>query len=99
MEPKDGALDTPAAFSALVKGKVQGVGFRLSSAQEARRLKLGGWVKNTHRGDVELWAEGSRPSLERFATWLRKGPPYSRVDAVELEEQVPRGYGGFDISY
>ena len=85
------------AFSALISGRVQGVGFRHSAQNQARRLRLRGWVRNNAYGEVEVWAEGSQENLSRFLTWLRQGPDYSQVEEVRKTDQVPQGYGGFDI--
>ncbi len=66
-----------------IKGRVQGVGFRYSALDEARRRGLTGWVRNTHDGDVELVAEGPELQLRRLATWCHAGPPGALVTAVE----------------
>ena len=87
-----------SAFYALVQGRVQGVGFRYSALREAERLKLSGWVRNSADGDVEIWAEGPPETLDLFFAWLRKGPPYARVDSVSHERKEPRGYKGFNVT-
>ena len=87
------------AFQARVKGRVQGVGFRYSTVQEAQRLGLKGWVKNISQGDVEVWAEGPEKKLSIFLAWLRKGPPYSRVNSVEKDDRKPKGYSDFNVVY
>jgi acylphosphatase len=86
-----------------IKGRVQGVGFRFSAIDEARRLGLAGWVRNTHDGDVELVAEGERDQLRRLLTWCHAGPPGARVTNVEERWLEHRGeftdfrirHGGF----
>jgi acylphosphatase len=88
-----------AAFFARVRGRVQGVGFRYSAIQEARRLGIAGWVRNDADGDVEVWAEGSSEKLKAFLGWLWKGPPYARVEAVDREEKQPKGYREFGVEY
>jgi acylphosphatase len=87
-----------AAFSALVEGRVQGVGFRYTCYAEARRLGISGWVRNTPEGAVEVRAEGNREKLESFLAWLRRGPPGARVDKVSYK-QVPAGciYRDFSV--
>ena len=89
----------PQALFALIRGRVQGVGFRYSAWHEARRLGLSGWVRNTPEGDVELWAEGSGEKLGALLRWLRRGPPGARVESVQHGVQTPRGYRGFSITY
>lgn len=91
--------ESRAAFYALIRGRVQGVGYRYSAIREAGRLNVNGWVRNTHSGDVEVWAEGLPENLERFSAWLYRGPQYSRVDSVEREPRRPQGYRGFDVKF
>jgi acylphosphatase len=97
--PPGEAPNPPRAFSALIRGRVQGVGFRYSAYHEARRLGLSGWVRNTPEGDVELWAEGSGEKLKLLLRWLRRGPPGSRVESVRNSPQTPRGYRDFAVTY
>ncbi len=72
----------------LVKGRVQGVGFRWFVHQEAAELGLRGWVRNTDQGHVEIVAAGKPEELAELKDALRKGSRGSRVDAVEEEELV-----------
>jgi acylphosphatase len=67
---------------AMVHGRVQGVGYRATTLDEARRLGLGGWVRNRLDGTVEVLAEGSPAKLRIFLAYLRQGPPGARVTAV-----------------
>ena len=85
------------AIHAHVSGRVQGVGFRYSCRDEARRLGLSGWVRNEWNGDVEVWAEGGGEKLETFLLWLRRGPPGARVDSLDVEKRPGAGYKGFGI--
>lgn len=71
------------AVHAFVSGRVQGVYFRQTTRQEARRLGLWGWVRNLSDGRVEVWAQGDEASLERFIDWLWEGPPRAAVTGVE----------------
>ncbi len=73
----------------LVRGRVQGVGFRYFTLQAARVEGIHGWVRNTASGDVEIEAEGERDALFRFEARIRRGPPGARVDEVETGELVP----------
>ena len=93
------SIGSSGAFHAIVSGKVQGVGFRYSAIREANRLRLNGWVRNTVKGDVEVWAEGPPEKLEVFHKWLCSGPEYSRVDSVDRTDTAPRGYSGFGVSH
>jgi len=74
----------------LVKGRVQGVGFRWFVHREASELGLKGWVRNTEDGDVEVLAAGDEEELIELRESLRKGPRGSRVDSVTQHELVER---------
>ncbi|HET8539695.1 MAG TPA: acylphosphatase [Anaeromyxobacter sp.] len=67
----------------LVSGMVQGVFFRQSTVDEARRLGVAGWVRNLADGRVEVEAEGDRAALEGLVRFCRRGPPAARVDGVQ----------------
>lgn len=67
---------------AVVRGSVQGVGFRATTFDEARRLGLAGWVRNRVDGTVEALAEGPEPKLNLFLAYLRRGPLGARVTGV-----------------
>ena len=69
---------------AIVTGRVQGVFFRQSTVDEARRLGVSGWVRNRRDGTVELLAEGDIPMLERLLAWLHHGPDGARVLRVDV---------------
>jgi acylphosphatase len=70
---------------AFVRGRVQGVGFRATTLDEAQRLGLAGWVRNRLDGSVEVLAEGSQTTLEEFITYLQQGPRWAHVDSVDVE--------------
>jgi acylphosphatase len=67
----------------LVKGRVQGVGFRWFVQNEAARIGLRGWVRNTDDGDVEVMAAGTPDQLEDLVLALGRGTRGSRVDNIE----------------
>lgn len=74
---------------------MQGVFFRQSTADTARRLGLDGWVRNCADGSVEGHAHGAADALEALHHWLHQGPPAARVDRVEWiasSETVDRGF-------
>lgn len=76
---------------AIVSGYVQGVSYRASTATEARRLGLVGWVKNRDDGAVELEAEGEAEPVARLLAWCEHGPPAARVAGVVVEDIAVRG--------
>lgn len=75
-----------ARLQAIIRGRVQAVGFRDFVYSRARFLGLTGYVRNLPDGrSLEVVAEGPRPDLEQLLAYLREGPRMSRVDAVETE--------------
>ena len=85
--------DRPShALRSVVRGRVQGVGFRDYVETRARSLGLSGYVRNLSDGrSVEVVAEGSRHDLERLAEQLHKGPSGAHVIAVETDWRTPTG--------
>jgi acylphosphatase len=74
-----------ARLDAVVRGRVQGVGFRYFVLREARRLELDGWTANEADGSVRVVADGSRATLEVLLEALREGPPASIVERVVVD--------------
>ena len=74
---------------AIVRGDVQGVGFRAATAQQARRLSVAGWVRNLRDGDVEVEAEGTVEAVDAMIKWLRRGPSLARVTGVDIDDSLP----------
>ncbi len=73
----------------VVRGRVQGVGFRWYVEREAQILGVAGWVRNNYDGSVEVLATGSREQLARLRERLQAGPRAARVDQVEESEIHP----------
>ena len=76
----------------IIKGRVQGVGFRWFVHREAAEIGLRGWVRNTEDGHVEALAAGDEEQLLELHAALKQGSRGSRVDAVTVEER-PDGEG------
>ena len=82
----------------VVRGIVQGVGFRFFTEDAARRAGVHGYVANRNDGTVEVIAEGEATAVERLEASLRCGPPAARVEALEVEEHPPTAAAtGFSI--
>jgi len=82
----------------LVRGRVQGVGFRWFVEREARILGVAGWVRNNADGAVEVLAQGTGEQLSGLRARLQQGPRAARVDAVdESEVNLTQGLTTFRI--
>lgn len=82
----------------LVRGAVQGIGFRWFVRETADRLGVAGWVRNLPNGDVEAEAQADERLLEAFLRELKTGHRWAKVDDV-LARDLPedRGLRGFSI--
>jgi len=84
----------------IVKGLVQGVFFRAHTQKEAKKHRVLGWVKNREDGTVEAVFEGNQAEVEALVAWCHSGPPFSRVDRVDITwENYTGKFLGFSISY
>jgi acylphosphatase len=82
----------------IVRGRVQGVGFRWFVEKEASDIGVIGWVRNNDDGTVEILATGTSQQLTELHRCLREGPRASRVDEVEVSEAQPvEGLKAFGI--
>ena len=89
-------------FRAVVRGRVQGVGFRAETEETARALGLAGWVRNMPDGAVEVDAEGPESALRELEQFLRRGPRMAHVTGADFfwHEEADAGAGrrtGFEI--
>jgi acylphosphatase len=73
----------------IVRGRVQGVGFRWFVEKEASDIGVVGWVRNNDDGTVEVLATGTSEQLSALHRCLREGPRAARVDEVEVSEAQP----------
>ena len=69
----------------LIRGRVQGVGYRYAMVDAARELGIAGWVRNRSDGCVEALVQGEPQQIDAIVAWARKGPRGARVDAIEIE--------------
>ena len=73
----------------IIRGRVQAVGFRMWVEDNARLHDLEGWVRNRRDGTVEAVFAGPASAVERMIETCRRGPPGSRVEAVDVTEAGP----------
>ena len=83
----------------LVRGHVQGVGYRWFTKRIAEELKVTGYVRNLSNGDVEVFAQADGETLHRLKQELMRGPRFSQVDEViEQDRQVIADQSSFRIA-
>jgi len=80
-----------------VKGKVQGISYRVSTKAVADQLGVRGFVKNADNGDVLIAAEAENSMLEMFLDWCKEGPQYAEVTSVETHEGELKNYRNFEV--
>lgn len=87
-------------WTLVVSGKVQGVFFRKSTAEQAQVIGVRGCVRNLSNGDVEVIAEGSPAQLQQLHDWCQHGPDRARVDSVEVTRDEATGeYADFRVRH
>lgn len=84
-------------YKIIVKGKVQGVGYRYNTQAIAHKNNLTGFVKNQFDETVLIHAEGEEEGIHKLIEWCNTGPRLSDVTEVESEEQDVKGYQTFEI--
>jgi acylphosphatase len=101
MTAPESPLTTEASLRVVVRGRVQGIGFRDFVYMRARFLGLRGYVRNLpDLRSVEVVAEGDRPSLEQLLDYLREGPRGARVDGVDVTWGEPsRRHTTFGVAH
>ena len=88
------------AISAVVRGRVQGVGYRFTAQRVGHRLGLDGWVRNERDGSVTVRAQGVDAVVDRFIGFLEEGPPAARVQTVTVnDEPIDTTLSGFTVRY
>ncbi|RKD34193.1 acylphosphatase [Thermohalobacter berrensis] len=87
-------------YHIIVKGLVQGVGFRFYAKQNAIMSNIKGWVKNNIDGTVEIDAQGDKANIDNFVKAIKKGSPFSKVESLDIKE-LPKlqNYESFEIRY
>lgn len=85
------------SFHAVVRGRVQGVGFRYFARQRAEVHGVAGFVRNLPDGSVEVQAEGKPDALSAFEAEVRRGPSFGRVEEAVVTSIKARGFQAFEI--
>jgi acylphosphatase len=75
----------------IIKGVVQGVGFRHSTRMQASQLGLTGYVKNLPDGNVEVIAEGPSQAVNELLEWAKQGPPTAQVKQIDIDYEEANG--------
>jgi acylphosphatase len=81
----------------VVRGVVQGVGFRYFASRVARAHGVAGWIRNLPDGTVEAVFEGEPSAVETVLRWCEHGPRVAHVEAVDVSDEEPDGSNGFRI--
>lgn len=68
----------------VIRGRVQGVGYRYAMVEVANTFRVAGWVRNRRDGTVEAFAQGDPAAVEAVIAWCRRGPPAARVEDVAV---------------
>lgn len=94
-ESRSSDLSETARLTALVTGRVQGVGYRAFAQRYALDLGLSGYAENLADGRVEVVVEGQPEGLEQLLIFLKKGPAHAEVEGIEASWGEATGLRGF----
>jgi len=81
----------------IVRGEVQGVGYRYTMKMIAIQARVAGWVRNRRDGTVEAEVEGTPQQVDEVLAWMAGGPPGSFVSSAEVTDAEPTGERGFEV--
>ena len=82
-----------------VTGRVQGVFFRAWARDEARSLRVNGWVRNCSDGSVEAHVEGDETAVDELIRRMRHGPPHAKVVELEVSDVAAEGLERFEVRH
>lgn len=95
--PNSSPLHEQIRTHVFISGRVQGVGYRFSTVEQANQLDLNGWVRNLPDRRVEAVFEGSKAAVEEMIRWCYQGPRGAVVKDVSIDYEAPEGLRGFEI--
>ncbi len=84
-------------YNIKVFGRVQGVGFRYSTREIAKKMNIKGFVKNQYDGSVYIEAEAEEINIQNFINWCKQGPSYARVNDFQITEDNIVGFENFVV--
>ena len=83
-----------------ISGRVQGVFFRWTVKQKARKIRIRGWVKNLPDGQVEAILESEKEKAEELIEWIKKGVHLAKVDDIKIKwEDYQNEFDNFEVRY
>jgi len=93
-------IENIKTYKIIFSGRVQGVGFRYFVESIASKYDIKGYVRNTRDGKVEVVCQGEEEDLKHFINEIKKGPSFSVITDIEIEEMKEREkYNTFEIRY
>ena len=85
---------------AIIRGRVQGVFFRMETMRAAQRIGVCGWVRNLRDGTVEAVFEGDKTRVDAILDWCKQGPPHAHVTDVKVDRGGYTGeFDSFEVKY
>ena len=82
-----------------ISGRVQGVGFRAFTRNQAATFDIKGWVKNLSDGRVELVIQGEKSKVKAMINKVKEGPSFARVDDIEINDEKSENFNDFKIKF
>ncbi|MCX6346849.1 MAG: acylphosphatase [Actinobacteria bacterium] len=86
-------------FELVIEGRVQGVGMRYFAYTRAIKYNISGFVKNTPDGNVEIVCSGESAEMDKFIAEIKKGPSFSFISDVRINETPQNDFKNFEIRY
>ena len=96
----EGSMATKSRVHVIIRGRVQGVFYRMETQRAADRHGVFGWVKNRADGTVEAVFEGDKEKVDAVLDWCRRGPRHADVKGIDIDEESYTGeFKEFYITY